>query len=177
MKMMKAIRPSMKLGLLAPLVVCGAAVAPSAWADGLLPPQTNLVNGTQSMVETFSTPSAGTVTVSLQSIDWPAQLSALSFVATSADQTFASWSLGGTNITGGTVSFDVGSAGTYFAHIMATAGTQNNPLNLGLYSLNMSFTPSVPLPASGWMLLTGIFVAAGLVRAARPFELMGTASA
>ena len=60
---------------------------------------------------------------------------------------------------------------------MATAG---GALNLGLYSMMMTFspnTPTVPLPASGWMLLTGMFVLVGLARAARPFDLTGTARA
>ena len=37
--------------------------------------------------------------------------------------------------------------------------------------------PTVPLPSSGWLLLTGMFVLAGLARAVRPLELMGTAAA
>ena len=62
---------------------------------------------------------------------------------------------------------------------MATA---TGSLDLGLYSMLLTFTPSssptVPLPASGWMLLTGMFVLAGLARAMRrPIELTGTAPA
>jgi hypothetical protein len=48
---------------------------------------------------------------------------------------------------------------------------------LGLYSVLMTFAPAVPLPASGWMLLTGMFVLAGLLRAVRPLELTGTVEA
>ena len=50
---------------------------------------------------------------------------------------------------------------------------------MGLYSTEDDFhpRPTVPLPSSGWLLLTGMFVLAGLARAVRPLELMGTAEA
>jgi hypothetical protein len=173
MNRMTKMRKVLKLRLLAPLALAGLAVTPHAWADSILLAQTTLVAGTESTVDSFTTPSAGIVSVTLQSLNWPTQLNALSFSATSASQVLASWSGSGTSITGSTTTFDVG-AGTYFAHIMATAG---GSLNLGLYSMMMTFSPTVPLPASGWMLLTGMFVLVGLVRAARPFELTGTARA
>jgi hypothetical protein len=59
---------------------------------------------------------------------------------------------------------------------MATAGGSQEQMHLGLYSLNMTFSP-VPLPSSGWLLLTGAFALFGLARAVRPLELMGTAEA
>jgi hypothetical protein len=43
--------------------------------------------------------------------------------------------------------------------------------------MTFSPTPTVPLPSSGWLLLTGMFVLVGLARAVRPTELMGTAEA
>jgi hypothetical protein len=107
--------------------------------------------------------------VTLNSLAWPTPLKALSFSATSANQVLTSWDMSSSQPT----PFDVG-AGTYFAHIMATA---DGALDLGLYSMMITFTPSVPLPASGWMLLTGMFVLAGLARAVRPLELTGTAAA
>jgi hypothetical protein len=177
MNRMMKMRKFLKLGLLAPLALVGLAVTPHAWADSILLAQTTLVAGTESTVDSFTTSGAGSVTVTLQSLNWPTQLSALSFSATSASQVLASWNGTGTTLTGSTTTFDVG-AGTYFAHIMATAG---GALNLGLYSMMMTFspnsTPTVPLPASGWMLLTGMFVLVGLARAARPFELTGTVGA
>jgi hypothetical protein len=173
-KTTNTMRPSLKLALLAPLALIGLSATPNARADTLLLAQTSLVSGTVATDDSFTTPGAGVVNVSLQNLGWPTQLSALSFSATSANQVLASWTGSGSNITGGAVTFDVG-AGTYFAHVMATAG---GSLNLGLYSMIMTFTPSVPLPASGWMLLTGMFVLAGLARAVRPLELTtGTAAA
>ncbi len=163
-------------GLLAPLALTGVglAISPHASAESILLAQTTMVVGTESTVDSFTTPGAGTVTVSLQNLNWPMPLSALSFSATSADQVI--WN-GGGSINNELASFNVGAAGTYFAHIMASA---QGSLNIGLYSLLMTFTPSgspVPLGSSGWMLLTGMFVLAGLVRVARPTELMGTIEA
>jgi hypothetical protein len=174
MNSMKTMPPSLKKGLALPLALAGLFVAPHAWADSILIAQTTLVSGTESTVDSFVAPSAGTVTVDLQSLNWPASLDSLSFSATSASQVLASWSA--TGLASDVATFDVG-AGTYFAHIMATAG---GVLDMGIYSLTMTFAPnapSVPLPSSGWMLLTGMFVLAGLARAMRPFELAGTAEA
>ena len=168
-------RSALKLALVAPLAVAALATAPHAYADTILLAQTTLVNGNVSTVDSFTAPTAGTVTVSLQSLNWPASLNALSFSATSASQVLASWN--GTGLSSNTSTFDV-AAGTYFTHVMASAG---GILDLGLYSMMLTFSPNapaVPLPASGWMLLTGIFVLVGLTRAVRrPFELTGSAPA
>jgi hypothetical protein len=165
---------SLKIGLLAPVAAIGLAAAPHARADSILLAQTTLVVGSQSTVDSFTTSGAGTVSVHLANISWPMQLQSLSFAATSASQVL--WSGGGAMSNEG-ATFNVSSGGTYFAHIMATA---QGALNIGLYSVLMTFTPStspVPLPASGWMLLTGMFVLAGLAWAARPAGLMGAAKA
>jgi hypothetical protein len=173
----KTLRLSLKGGLLMPMALTSLAVAPHAWADGVLPllSQSTLVVGTESTTDTFTAPTAGIVTVNLTSFGWAAPLSALSFSASSATQLLASWN--GTGVTSDTATFNVG-PGNYFANIMATA---SGPMDMGLYSMRLTFTPNstptVPLPSSGWLLLTGIFVLAGLARAVRPLELMGTAAA
>jgi hypothetical protein len=173
MNTMKTTRPLAKLALLAPLALSGVAIAPHAWADSILLAQTTLVAGSESTVDSFTAPTAGTVTVDLQTLDWPTPLSALSFAATSASSVLASWN--GTGLTSDVATFTV-APGTYYAHIMATANSSG--LDLGLYSVMLTFTPTVPLPASGWLLLTGLFVLAGVARAVRPHELMtGTAAA
>src|SRR5581483_913989 len=144
-------RLSLKLALAAPLAAIGLAAAPHANAESILLAQTTLVVGNESTTDSFTTSGAGTVTVSLQSLNWPAQLDALSFSATSASQVL--WNAGGQHVNSEIGSFNIDGAGTYFAHIMATAG---GALDVGLYSLLMTFTPgtsSVPLPSSGWMLL------------------------
>jgi hypothetical protein len=168
----KTMRMSWKSGVLVPMALTGLAVAPHAWADSVpLLSQTTMVVGTESTTDTFTAPTAGTVTVTLNSFGWAAPLSALSFSASSATQVLASWT--GTGVTSDTATFNV-APGSYFANIMATA---SGAMDMGLYSLRMTFTPAVPLPSSGWLLLTGMFVLAGLARAVRPLELMGTAEA
>ena len=169
----KTVRLSLKGGLLVPMALTGLAVAPHAWADSV-PAQSMMVLGTQTTTDSFTAKTAGTVTLNVTGFDWASGLSALSFSASSATQLLASWSGTGPGFTSDTATFNVG-PGSYFVNIMATA----NPggLNMGLYSMRLSFTPTVPLPSSGWLLLTGMFVLAGLARAVRPLELMGTAEA
>jgi len=167
-------RTSLKLALVAPVALAALAAAPHARADSILLAQTTLVTGSVSTVDSFTAPSAGKVTVDLTSISWPAALSSLSFSAASANKVLASWN--GTGVSSDVATFDV-AAGTYYTHILATAG---GTLDVGLYSMLLTFSPStstVPLPASGWMLLTGLFVLAGLARSVRRFELTGTAPA
>ena len=174
MKTFNMTRLTLKAGVLAPLALACLAAAPHARADDILLAQTSIVSGTESTLETFSVPKSGSVTINLESLSWPTQtsMSALSFAVTSSSQVLASWN--GNGLTGESATFDVG-AGTYYAHITGTATSAG--LGLGLYSVLMTFTPAVPLPASGWMLLTGLFVLVGLVRAARPFDLTGTVEA
>jgi hypothetical protein len=172
MKTMTTKRKSLKFALVAPLALAALGAASHARADSILLGQITLVNGSSSTVDSFTAPSAGTVTVNLQTLEWPVALSALSFSASSATQVLTSWY--GTGLASDKTTFDV-TAGTYFTHVMATA---SGPLDLGLYSMLLTFSPSpVPLPPSGWMLLTGLFVLAGLARSLRRLELTGTAPA
>jgi len=173
MKTMTTKRTSLKLALVAPLALTALAAAPHARADQILLAQTTLVTGTESTDNKFTVPSAGAITVNLQALDWPTTLNALSFSTTSASSVLASWN--GTGLANDVATFIVPAPGTYYTHIMATANPTG--LDMGLYSLLMTFTPTVPLPASGWMLLTGLFALAGLARVARSFELTGTAPA
>jgi hypothetical protein len=142
----------------AALVMLGFAsllLAPGARADTLLLAQTTLISGSESTVDSFTVMSPGTVTVALQNDAWPQQdsLSGLSFMASSGTQVLSSWS----TLTSDTESFAV-TPGTYFAHI---TGTATGPMDLGLFSLSVSFAPNappIPLPASLWMLLLGLLV-------------------
>jgi hypothetical protein len=175
MNLVKTMRPTWKNALLAPVALTSLTMAPHAWADTLLIQQSTLVNGSESTSDSFATSGAGTVTVVLTDTGWSSPLKALSFSANSATQTLASFNAVG--LTTDTAQFHIDSAGTYFANIMATAG---GAMGLGLYSLKLSFSPSapsVPLPSAGWLLLTGLFALAGVARAARPLEFMGTAAA
>jgi len=168
MKTMKRFRFMPTLGWLACVALACLIQAPDARADMILLSTTTLVRGSSAADLSFDAPSAGTVTATLMNQSWGpvAPLAALSFMANSNNGVVSSWSSPVTT----TESFQVG-AGTYFAHIMAAA---TGVLDIGVYSLNLSFVPSaVPLPASGWMLLIGVFVMFGIARAVggfRPFE-------
>ena len=145
--------------LLASLAFIGLSQAPHALADTMLLSDTTLVRGTSSAVFSFDAPTAGMVTATLSNLPWPDSLKTLDFAATTSSDVVSSWSALDSSNQTHTESFLVG-PGTYFAHVMATA---TGDLNLGLYSLNLTFSP-VPLPASDWMLLAGVLVLFGLTR-------------
>src|SRR5215472_9223249 len=147
-------------------LVAGLGAAAAVHADQILVAQTNLINGTVNTVDSFTAPGAGTVTIELSNLPWPTALSSLSFFASSASQVLASGTV--PNAPGGTGgmmldSFQVTSPGTYFAHVTGTA-TPSGALDLGLYSMQVSFAPAVPLPAAAWLLGGALVVLAGLGR-------------
>lgn len=155
MKMKSSLRLMARFGLLAVLATLSVGRSPVAHAETMLLASTNMVSGNSSATYSFDAPSAGTVTALISSMPWPVPLSALSFTATTATDTLSSWSTTGPMSAPQVETFQVG-AGTYFAHVMATAG---GSLNVGLYSLMLNFTPSaVPLPAAWVMLLIGLLV-------------------
>jgi hypothetical protein len=129
--------------------------SPCSLADTVLINETTLVSGTNSSVEAFTVPTAGTITVQLSNIAWPQALDSLSFVASSASNVLSAWQGAGTE------SFNV-AAGTYYAHVTGTAG---GLLDLGLYSLTVSFRSAVapvPLPSSQALLLWALVMSLGL---------------
>lgn len=152
-----------RAALVAVLAVLGMAHVPQARADMMLLADTTMVTGTQSAVLSFTAPSDGFVTANLQNLNWQKPLSSLSFQATSGTDVMSSWSGADSK----TETFKV-TAGNYFAHIVATTA---DAMDVGLYSLNLSFTPSaVPLPASSLLLLSGIFGLFLVSRARRSFN-------
>jgi hypothetical protein len=163
MQLMNGLGPMARIGMLALLAMLSLGRSPLAHADTLLKAATTLVYGTSADTYSFDAPSNGTVTAQISSLPWPVPLSALSFSATTATDTLA-WSTSSPSSTSQIETFQVG-AGTYFAHVMATAG---GSLNLGLYSVMLTFTPSaVPLPAAAGMLLIGLLVLFALGRTMR----------
>jgi hypothetical protein len=136
------------VGSVAGLLLCTLSAAP-ARAETLLT-DTTLVTGTQSSVFSFDAPGPGTITVELTSLNWPQPLSSLNFLATSGNNVLSAWSGSGS----ATRFFQIGSGGMFFADVTAIAG---GPLDVGVYSLSLIFTPAtpVPLPAAGGLLLGG----------------------
>jgi len=144
------------------------AVSATTQASTVLVSDTTLVTGSESQVFSFNAPGPGTVSVQLTNLDWPQALSSLSFVATTANNVLSSWSNSASAPGPQDLTFQIRGPGTYFADVMATAG---GPLDLGLYSLSLSFTPAgsavVPVPSSGGLLLVGSAALIGLLRWAR----------
>ncbi len=140
------------------LALAGVVAGPLAHAD-MLVEDSPLINGKESTVYTVVAPTAGTLNVSLSNLNWPDRLSSLSFALTTTTGVLKTLSQEGS------LTFDLSSAGTYYAIV---SGTAAGHWNLGMYSLRIGFTtldaPVVPLPASAWMLLAGLGLLIPLVR-------------
>jgi hypothetical protein len=130
------------LGLL--LLVLGAAR--SADAATIMLEQSGLIGGTQTVVTPLIIPGAGTLQVTLTDLAWPTRLTNLSFALSDASSVL------GRMTAPGMQNFTVGGAASLYAHVYGTAA---GPLDLGLYSLRVQFTP-VPLPSAAVLLLAGV---------------------
>ena len=162
MSMTHSLRPHAAAGLVSMAALVGLAAVPAAQADQILIAQTSMITGTVSTVDSFTAPGTGTVTIQLANIPWPSALSSLSFFASSGTQVVASGTVPLPNgpISGTMLdSFQV-SPGTYFAHITGTAAPGSS--DLGLYSMQVSFAPAVPLPAAAWLLVGGLVMLLGV---------------
>ena len=152
-----------------------ALVATVAQAATQLLGDTTLVTGSESAVYSFNAPAAGTVTVQLSNLNWPQALSSLSFMTATPSNVLSP--LTHSTSTVQSLAFQVAAGGTYFADVMAVAG---GPLDLGAYSLSVSFTPvaPVPLPSSGALLLGVVasLIGLSLRRATRAPAVMPAAA-
>ena len=163
------------------LTAFGLAHSPTARADEvLLKAATTMVFGSAADTYSMTAPSAGTITAQVSSVPWPTPLSALSFNLSDAANVINPQSLptaqsfnAADTTSQQFETYQVG-AGTYFAHVLATAG---GSLNLGLYSVMFTFTPSaVPLPAAAGMLMIGLMVFFALRRTLRLNTAMDSTS-
>lgn len=119
-------------------------------ADTVLFDGSGFMTGTQSFSDTFNLTGPGTLTVTLSNIAWPQQLASLNFMLSSAN------GMMGPEMSAGTNSFHVAAGGNVFAQWF---GTAQGPLNAGVFSLKIDFSPSatpVPLPTSVVLLLSGL---------------------
>lgn len=145
------------------VLVC-LMLAPKAEADTIrgetLVQRSVLVTGNLSSVYGFHLQSAGILTVRLENIAWPEQLSTLDCSIFATDG-FVEALQGGAEFT-----YSTSGPGYYYANVLAGA---KGALKLGLYSLKISFKPygsPVPLPAAGW-LLASVLGMLGIRRPAR----------
>lgn len=115
--------------------------------------RTEMIKGTDGILLPFEVSGAGTVSVTLTDLGWPAQFSTLSFAALSSTTVLTQLS------TPGSLTFELTGAGKYFA---AVYGVADPAFGVGIYSLNLSYAP-VPLPAAPLLLISGL----GLLTLAR----------
>jgi hypothetical protein len=143
---------SIRSGLLtiALAVLFSATLAGEARADEVLYDGSGFLQGTQSFIESFNLPSAGTLTVTLSNVDWIAPLASLNLLVSSPNGKL------GPEMAAGTSTFAVQS-GEVSAQWF---GTAQGPLNTGVYAVKIEFQPAggtpVPLPASIALLLSGL---------------------
>lgn len=132
-------------GLLA-LLLLALSAARGADAATIVLEQSGLIGGTQTVVAPLIIPGAGSLQVTLTDLAWPTRLTTLSFALSDATTVL------GRMAAPGMQNFTVGGAANLFAHVYGTAA---GPLDLGLYSLHVQFTP-VPLPSAAVLLLAGV---------------------
>jgi hypothetical protein len=158
------------LGLLAPAVQAATLPAnpsgPTAATASLFSlsgdmPGSKLVLGSSASVTTIQIDAAGTLSFTLSDKLFPSALGALSFAVTDASSALATMS------GPGTLSMSVAGPVTLYADVFATA---QGATNTGLYNLQVSFAPTVPVPvpASGLLLAAAVIMWRLKVRPARP---------
>ena len=116
---------------------------------------TSLVTAANINLKQLDLSGSGQLTVKLTDLKWPDMLGTLSFTLFDATHVLGSYALGSSSLSG-SMSFNVATAGTYYASIFAAPGSGKKG---GLYDAQVSFGPAaapVPLPAAGWFLFSGI---------------------
>jgi hypothetical protein len=127
----------------------------AARAGTVLYNDAGFIEGEQSFVQSFDITSPGTLTITLTSIPWLDTISDLNaFVSTTSGVLGSSWS-------GGTESMWV-KPGMVYTHLF---GDADGAFGLGVYGLKVEFQPNgipaVALPASFFLLLSGLGVLFG----------------
>jgi hypothetical protein len=150
-------------------VVAGVLLLTSNWAradmvGAKMYESTTLVTQSQIDLQPLTLSGAGTVSVKLTDMKWPDLLGSLSFTLFDATHVIGTYALS-SGATTGTGIFNVTQGGNYYASIFASPGAGKTG---GLYNAQIYYQATAPLPAAGWLLLTGI---AGLV-AIRPKQKM-----
>lgn len=150
-------KPSKETVLKAVLIAAAAVVANHAEADVVgikMYEATTLVTQPQIDLQPLTLSNAGTVTINFTDMKWPDLLGSLSFTLFDATHVIGSYSLPAGSTTGTGV-FDVNAAGNYYASIFASpaAGQVGGLYNAKIYFQTLA---PVPLPAAGWLMLSGI---------------------
>jgi hypothetical protein len=139
-------------------LACWSIGSNQARASQVIYDSVGFMQGSQTLTDSFTLASAGTLTVSLANIGWPQPLSGLTLLLTSA-----SGGLLGQETLSGNLPFSVDtqnfnvSAGNITAQWFGTP--QSGGFNTGVYGLEIQFQPGsspVPLPTSIALLLSGL---------------------
>jgi hypothetical protein len=132
-------------------LACGAlfGLAQVAQAD-MIYDGIGLFSGNQSVTDSFSLSGPGTLTVTVSDMAFPSMLANLNFLVSTPQGML------GPEMSAGTAIYQIGAAESIFVQAF---GTAQGPLNLGVYGMNIQFSPSatpVPLPTSVALLLSGM---------------------
>ncbi len=149
------------------LALCGAASAAQAAQLGLLS-QTGLISGRQSFMIAMEVKFTGTMQVTLSDLQWQGKLADLSFSVVDANGALVQGRQAAGQALGASVAsaanapaqkfYDVTTPGAYSIYFSGNAA--GSKYNMGLYSLNVILdtvdASPVPLPAAGWLLVSGL---------------------
>ena len=111
---------------------------------------TQLVWGTSLTVNSLAATGPGAVTVRLTDIQWPQALQSVSVLVTDLNNFWQKID-GPTDPNG--LMFNLNGAANLFVAVFARSQDKYSP---GVYHLQASFAPAVPLPAAVWLLLSGV---------------------
>jgi len=152
------IRSMERIKLAIAVAAAGLLLSSAAHADMVgnkLYDSTMLVTQSHIDLQTLNITGAGTLSVKLTDLKWPDLLGTLSFTVFDATHVLGSYSLDNSLATSGIGTFNVNTAGTYYASIFATPATGKSG---GLYNAQIYFqtTAPVPLPAAAWLMISGL---------------------
>jgi len=144
---------------------CCSMGAQSARASEVLYDGVGFLQGTQSFSDSFTVSAPGSLTVTLGNVGWPQPLTTLDLLVSSSSGVLAP-SLDASTVMSATETLNV-AAGNISANWFGTAAAGG--LNAGVYSVEIQYqaTPTVPLPTSIGLFLSGLALLAWQRRAKR----------
>ena len=120
-----------------------------------------VVQGSSATVTELQIVESGMLSFTLTEKNFPATLGSLALAVSNADTALKAMD------GAGTMHMAISGPETLYLNVFATA---QGPANIGLYNLQINFTPAVavPIPASGWLLGAALLIWQLLKRRSRP---------